>query len=93
MLNITRPHQYLVTWVDPHGKSNSRFTKQTNFKADGLSGVYGGFKLFLTVCFAYIPNKSADNCIFGDVLMPEGIPIRGPHLKKSTRISDDEVKI
>lgn len=77
-----------MTWVSPNGKSNSILTNQTNVRVDGLSGVYGGYKLFLTVCFAYIPNTSADDCTFSDVLMPEGIPIRGPHLKECTRISD-----
>lgn len=78
----------MVTWVNSHGKSNRISTNKTSVRVDGLSGVYGGYKLFLTVCFVYIPYKSADDCTFGDVLMPEGIPIRGPHLIECTKISN-----
>ena len=87
-LNSTKSHQYLVSWVGPSGKSHSIFTNQTNVRIDGLSGVYGGYQLFLTVCFVYVPHDSAEDCTYSNILMPEGIPIRGPHLKECTRISE-----
>eukprot|EP00111_Clytia_hemisphaerica_P023500 TCONS_00069235-protein len=81
----TKEHKYKTSWVGPTGMPHTFFTSKTHIRVDGF-GVYGGYDFLLTVCFTYMPaDEQASDCIYGQILMPEGIPTQGPYLKEYTR--------
>lgn len=85
-LNKTRSHHYLVSWAAPNGKTYSLVTNETSFRNN--FDTYAGHQFLLTVCLVYLPHEFTDDCAYFNLLMPEGIPSRGPHLKDITRISN-----
>jgi hypothetical protein len=75
-----------MSWVGPDAEPHRIETNNTELSIK--NGVFGGFEFLLTLCFTYLPVTVPEDCVYNTVQMPEGVPIKGPNLRRYTKQND-----